>query len=118
MLAITSIVSALAFLGSASAAAIPNNDGFPTPNADQQIVIAKQAGGLLPNVPLPTKLGPGSTTTFQLIAFNELFEIAFFSSLLQNITNEVDGFKLSRHSDKLTKIITTVLAVGCSRARI
>ncbi|XWW97969.1 hypothetical protein V2A60_005965 [Cordyceps javanica] len=100
----------LALLGCVSAAAIPSNDGFPNPNAQQSLSIAKDAGGLLPNVPLPTKLGPGSKTTFQLIAFNELFEVAFFDSLLQNVTKGVEGYKINAHADKITKILTTVRA--------
>ncbi|KAM3507426.1 hypothetical protein MY11210_007150 [Beauveria gryllotalpidicola] len=51
------LTSILGLLGCVSAAVIPNNDGFPKPNAQQQIAIAKAAGGLLPNVKLPTKLG-------------------------------------------------------------
>lgn len=105
------LASAFALVGCASAAVIPNNDGFPKPNAQQLISIAKVAGGLLPNVPLPTKLGPGSKTTFQLIAFNELFEVAFFDSLLQNVTRGVEGYKINAHIDKITKILTTVRAV-------
>ncbi|EGX89768.1 late sexual development protein [Cordyceps militaris CM01] len=100
----------LALLGCASGAAIPSNDGFPSPSTQQQLSIAKDAGGLLPNVPLPTKLGPGSKTTFQLIAFNELFEVAFFDSLLQNITQGVEGYKIKAHKEKITKIVTTVRA--------
>lgn len=111
MLFIKSLSSVAALLGCASAAVIPNNDGFPKPNAQQQLSIAKDAGGLLPNVALPTKLGPGSKTTFQLIAFNELFEIAFFDSLLTNVTRGVEGFKINTHVDKITKILNTVRAV-------
>lgn len=33
-------------------------------------------------------------TVFELIAFNELFEVAFFTSLIQNITNDVPGFEI------------------------
>ncbi|KAM3447886.1 hypothetical protein MY3296_008302 [Beauveria thailandica] len=105
-----SFTSIIGLLGCVSAAVIPNNDGFPKPNAQQQIAIAKAAGGLLPNVKLPTKLGPGSTTTFQLIAFNELFEVAFFNSLLSNITNRVEGYRINTHVDKITEILTTVRA--------
>ncbi|KAJ3497797.1 hypothetical protein NLG97_g1621 [Lecanicillium saksenae] len=106
----TLLPSILGMLWCASAVVIPSNDGFPKPNAQQQLSIAKDAGGLLPNVPLPTKLGPGSKTTFQLIAFNELFEIAFFDSLLTNVTKGVEGYKINNHIDKITKILTTVRA--------
>lgn len=107
-----SAASFLTLLGYVSAVAIPCNDGFPNPNADQQVAIAKEAGGLLPNVDLPTKLGPASIITFQLIRFNELFETAFFDSLIANVTKEIDGFKVHQHKDKLLKILTAIRAVS------
>ncbi|KKY31301.1 putative late sexual development protein [Diaporthe ampelina] len=55
----------------------------------------QKAGGQLSNAPPPPKLASSSLTAFQLIAFNENFEVAFFSSLIENITNNVPGFKLS-----------------------
>ncbi|OAA57332.1 late sexual development protein [Cordyceps fumosorosea ARSEF 2679] len=110
MLLCRSCVPIIGLLGAVSAAVIPNNDGFPKPDTQQSLSLAKEAGGLLPNVPLPTKLGPGSKTTFQLIAFNELFETAFFDSLLQNVTKGVQGYKVEQHGEKITKILTTVRA--------
>lgn len=73
-------------------ASVPSDNGFPTPNDQQKTMIAQQAGGLLPNAPPATSLGAGTTTAFQLIAANELFETAYFSSLAQNISNNVPGF--------------------------
>lgn len=35
-----------------------------------------------------------SATTFQAIAFGELFEVAYFTSLLNNITNNVSGYEI------------------------
>ncbi|KAG8673532.1 hypothetical protein FPOAC2_06977 [Fusarium poae] len=90
---------------------IPSSNGFPNPDADQLNAINLQAGGKLPGAPLPTSLGDGSTTAFQLIAFNELFETAYFSSLLYNVTHEVEGFKVD--GDKRAeaeKILKTVIA--------
>nr|AFK23388.1 later sexual development protein [Cordyceps militaris] len=112
-----SLALVLALLGAVSAAVIPNNDGFPKPDAQQSLTIAKAAGGLLPNLPLPTTLGAGSKTTFQLIAFNELFEVAFFDSLLQNVTTGVEGYKILSNVEKITKILTTVRAVGVMRTQ-
>lgn len=106
----TKSISLLGLLGLVTGAAVPNNDGFPMPNKDQQVTLAKQAGGKLPNVALPKKLGPGSTTAFQLIAFNELFETAYFDSLLQNITNGVQGYEAD-NKEELIKIFSTVRAV-------
>ncbi|KAM0664400.1 hypothetical protein ACQRIU_006982 [Beauveria bassiana] len=110
MLLCGSLASILSLLGGVLAAVIANRDSFPKPNAQQSLSIAKDAGGLLSNVPLPTKLGPGSKTTFQLIAFTELIEVAFFNSLLQNVTKGIEGYKVNAHSEKITKILTTVRA--------
>lgn len=90
------VISAL--LGAASAARIPraftvpSTNGFPNPDSAQQMVIAEQAGGKLPNSPPATSLGDNSATAFQLIAFNELFETAYFTSLINNITSGVAGY--------------------------
>lgn len=91
----------------------PGSNGFPNPSPEQQAVIAKQAGGKLPGGPLPTELGPGSTTAFQLIAFNEIFETSFFNSLLVNITDKVAGYELDDGAlEPAQKIVKTVLAVS------
>lgn len=74
-------------------ASVPSDNGFPMPNDQQKLAIAQQAGGLLPNAPPATSLGAGSTTAFQLIAFNELFETAYFNSLANNISNNEPGFE-------------------------
>ncbi|KAK3337643.1 hypothetical protein B0T19DRAFT_397245 [Cercophora scortea] len=90
---------------------IPADDGFPTPSPEQLRTIADLADGTLSNAPAP-KLAPSSLTAFQLIAFNELFEVAFFSSLVHNITNNVPGFQLPSDAkrDELLDILETVLA--------
>ncbi|POR39108.1 Uncharacterized protein TPAR_00696 [Tolypocladium paradoxum] len=106
---LSGLVSLSALLGLAAGAAIPNNDGFPNPNNQQKLAIAQQAGGLLPNGAPPTSLGANSITAFQLIAFNELFETAYFSSLLQNITAGTPGYQ-AQNMNELIKIFSTVLA--------
>lgn len=105
-----------ALLGLASAASIPNNDGFPNPNKDQMKAIANKAGGLLPDGPLPKDLPAATTLAFQLINANELFETAYFSSLLKNVTDEVDGYK-SNNKAELMKIFSTILAVSSLTAK-
>lgn len=90
---------------------IPNNDGFPTPSDAQLREISLQAGGQLPGGPLPNNLGPGSKTAFQLIAFNELFETAFFSSLLYNVTENVHGYETDA-KESVVKVLSAVLAVS------
>jgi hypothetical protein len=55
--------------------------------------IFKLAGGTTPNVSPPTSLKDGGVQTLQLIAANELLEIAFFTKLLRNITSHVTGYE-------------------------
>ncbi|KAL8798916.1 MAG: hypothetical protein Q9182_006288 [Xanthomendoza sp. 2 TL-2023] len=70
----------------------PLPDGFPNPSPAQLEAISKEAGGPLPNLPLPATLSPDAITSLQLLGTIELFEVAFFSQLLYNITNNVTGF--------------------------
>lgn len=91
----------------------PTADGFPNPSASQLAAIQVVADGQLSNAPPPPKLAASSLTAFQLIAFNENFEVAFFSSLIQNITDDVDGFKLEATEKKeVLNVLTTVKAVS------
>lgn len=92
---------------------IPTSDGFPNPSPEQLATIQQKAGGQLPNSPPPPKLANSSLTTFQLIAFNENFEVAFFSSLIDNITNNAPGFQLDDQKKKadLLSILEAVKAV-------
>ncbi|KAI0022623.1 sexual development protein [Xylariomycetidae sp. FL0641] len=102
-----------AVLGLTAAYAIPDTDGFPEPNEQQLLDIEKQAGGLLPNAPPPPELSDAGITNFQLIAFNENFEVAFFSSLIDNITNHVPGFTNTssyRNEGEILEILKTVKA--------
>ena len=55
-------------------------------------MIEKEAQGTLPNGPLPTVLKSTGVTTLQLLALNELFEVAYFTELLANVTNSVPGY--------------------------
>lgn len=93
------ILAPAALFGAAYAGKIPraygepSANGFPNPSADQQVAIAKQAGGKLPNSPPASSLGDNTATAFQLIAFNELFETSFFTSLINNITSGVPGYE-------------------------
>ena len=70
----------------------PLPDGFPNPNPAQLALIEKKAGGTLPNGPLPTLLKSAGITTLQLLAINELFEVAYFTELLANVTKCVPGY--------------------------
>lgn len=107
----TSILHCLVALAGASTAlpAIPRSYDIP----EQLTTIQQKAGGQLSNAPPPPKLAPSSLTAFQLIAFNENFEVAFFSSLIDNITNNVAGFEVGDSDKKgeLLSILETVKAV-------
>ncbi|KAH6659180.1 late sexual development protein [Truncatella angustata] len=87
------VIGVAALLRLATAYAIPSNDGFPAPDDQQLLLIETQAGGVLSDEAPPPKLSEGAIANFQLIAFNEQFEVAFFSSLIENITNNVEGYQ-------------------------
>ncbi|KAI1077959.1 sexual development protein [Whalleya microplaca] len=95
-----------------SAYAIPSDDGFPNPNSQQLLDIEKHADGLLSNLPPPPRLSQAGIQNFQLIAFNENFEVGYFSSLVDNITNHVDGFTDADHAnlEEILEILKTVKA--------
>lgn len=91
----------------------PAGDGFPNPSPEQLGAIQQEAGGQLPNAPAPPKLESSSLTAFQLIAFNENFEVAYFSSLRDNITNNASGYQLDDQTERadLLSVLETVIAV-------
>ncbi|KAK4213773.1 hypothetical protein QBC37DRAFT_315755 [Rhypophila decipiens] len=114
------VISALTALGGL-ATAIPvvssrdshiDASDFPNPSADQLQTIFKVADGKLGNAPPPPKLDKGTLTALQFVAFNEQFEVAFFSSLVNNITHEVAGFEFenAKKKEELLDILETVLA--------
>lgn len=70
----------------------PLPDGFPSPSPAHLAMIEKEAQGTLPNSPLPKSIKSAGITTLQLLALNELFEVAYFTDLLTNITNNVPGY--------------------------
>jgi len=82
--------------GSHSVFTFPLANGFPNIANPSQALnqIENQADGTLPNGPPPPSLADDDLTSLRLIAFNELFEVAFFTSLLANITQNVQGFSL------------------------
>lgn len=84
----------------------PLGNNFPTPSQQQVLDIQKQAQGSLPNGPPPTNVNPNTLTSLRLIAFNELFEVAFFSSLLTNITSNVTGYTFPSASTRDTAVST------------
>ncbi|KAK4672050.1 hypothetical protein QC764_611060 [Podospora pseudoanserina] len=86
-------------------------DGFPNPNATQLEFIEDIADGTLSDAPPPPSLNESSIPIFQLISFNEYFEVAFFSSLIENITTDEPGFTLPTEKKvEILEILATVLA--------
>lgn len=72
----------------------PLANGFPTVAnpSDALTDIEKAAHGSLPNGPPPGSITDDTKTSLRLIAFNELTEVAFFTELIHNITNQVEGY--------------------------
>ena len=91
----SAIITLLALSVSVTAAPyspFPLPDGFPNPSPTQLAEIETLAQGTLPNGALPSSLTKTGVATLQLIALNEIFEVAFFTSLLSNVTNNVTGY--------------------------
>ncbi len=97
----------------------PLPDGFPNPSPAQLAVIEKEAGGTLPNGPLPTSLKSAGVTTLQLLAINEIFEVAYFTELLANVTNGVPGYDAKSiaplEKSYVVKALTAVVNVSNTR---
>lgn len=74
----------------------PLPNGFPNVAAGSATLkeIEQAAHGTLPNGALPSKISDTSATVWSLIATNELFEVAYFSSLVKNITDWVPGYEV------------------------
>ena len=98
-------------LAAAAPFAFPLANGFPNLNATALQQVEKLAGGTLPNGALPSTLTPNGVQTLQLIAANELSEVAFFTQLLQNITNKVPGYHEGHHP-YIIDTLTAVVAVS------
>jgi hypothetical protein len=101
--------------GSTSIFKFPTSDGFPNIQnpSDALTGIEQAAHGLLPNGPPPPSApAADDLTSLRLIAFNELFEVAFFTELLFNITNNVSGYEYQDQGERQNIIdaITAVIA--------
>jgi hypothetical protein len=94
-------------------------DGFPSPNTQQLLKIEQIAQGTLPNgpPPPPNALDANAIKNFQLINLNENFEVAYFRSLVNNITSNVPGFEINdpRGKDFVLRSLEAVLAVSSTR---
>lgn len=80
----------------------PLTNGFPNIKvpSPELTEIQKNAHGTLPNTALPTKINDTSAANLQLIAFNEIFEVAYFSSLLNNVTHGSYGQEIGSKAAK------------------
>ncbi|KAL8943581.1 MAG: hypothetical protein Q9211_000935 [Gyalolechia sp. 1 TL-2023] len=91
----------------------PTPDGFPNPSPAQLAEIQKGAGGTLSNAFLPASLKSNAITALELLSNNELFEVAFFTELLTNITTDVPGYEAASTAplDRayLTKAISAIV---------
>lgn len=89
-------------------------DGLPFPSRRQLEEIEKKARGTLPNMPLPDEISEEGIISLKLIAFNELMEVAFFTQLLKNLTNDVPGYHISNKRDREYAImsLTAIQGVG------
>ncbi|KAK1479688.1 late sexual development protein [Colletotrichum tamarilloi] len=108
----TILATAAVMLAGFSAAAPLERRAFSAelPISPEQIkVVEEEARGSLPNSAPPPKLEPSSLTAFQLIQFNEQFEVAFFSSMLENVTNGGPGWETTE-KDKMVDALKVVVA--------
>lgn len=85
-------------------------NGFPNPSPDETKHIQQQALGTLPNGPPPANISKEGMYNLQIIALNELFEVAFFTQLIYNVTNNVTGYEV-RDAGQREFIIKTLTAV-------
>ena len=88
------LTSALIGAAAATPFSFPLKNGFPTLSASALADVERQAGGPLPDGALPSDLDKATITSFQLIAANEIFEVAYFTELYNNITNNVPGYEV------------------------
>lgn len=88
----------------------PLSNGFPNPPTDQLLNIQKQAFGTLPNGPPPAKISPDGITSLKLIALNEIFEVAFFTELVYNVTNKAPGYDLGYGHQYVLDSLNAIIA--------
>jgi len=88
----------------------PLSNGFPHPNQEAILQIQNEGHGTLPNGPPPPTISPDGVINLKLIALNELFEVAFFSELVFNLTNKVDGYYLEAEHDYILESLKAIVA--------
>ncbi|KAJ9640743.1 hypothetical protein, variant [Exophiala oligosperma] len=93
----------------------PLQNGFPNiQNPSAALTqIEQQAHGLLPNGPPPPSApAADDLTSLRLIAFNEIFEVAYFTELLSNVTNNVVGYQFQDANlrETIIEALTAIVA--------
>ncbi|KAF2194599.1 hypothetical protein K469DRAFT_546323 [Zopfia rhizophila CBS 207.26] len=88
----------------------PLANGFPNPSADQIKQIQKQAFGTLPNGAPPASISTDGLTNLKLLALNELFEVAFFTELVYNVTNKLPGYDLGYGHEYVLDELNAIVA--------
>ncbi|KAK0120252.1 hypothetical protein ONS95_011658 [Cadophora gregata] len=97
--------STAASLAAAAPFSFPLPNGFPNLNSTALQEVFKVAGGTTPNSGAPTSLTAGAVQALQLIAANEIFEVAYFTELVHNITSGVPGYKCGRTALETLKAV-------------
>jgi hypothetical protein len=89
-------------------------DGLPYPSPGELREIEQNAHGTLPNGPPPPVISNEGIVNLKLIAFNELFEVAYFSELITNITENVEGYRFTDDDDRNETLswLQVILAVS------
>ena len=70
-------------------------NGFLNPSTAQLQNIENRAFSTLLNAPLLGTISTDSFTNLKLITLNKLFKVIFFTKLVANLTNKVNGYDLS-----------------------
>jgi hypothetical protein len=61
--------------------------------------------------PPPSVLAQGDLVSLKFLAFGEIFEVAFFTDLKNNVTNSVPGYEFGDDErDTIVNILTAILA--------
>jgi len=107
----SALLLALASLVAATPFSYPLANGFPKLNSTAFQEVFKLAGGNTPNEAPPTSLKLNGAQALQLIAVNELFEVAYFTELLSNITTGVTGYKTVARNRYIIDTLTAVVNV-------
>ncbi|USP80341.1 late sexual development protein [Curvularia clavata] len=102
-------ISYLAFIATNLAYAAPT--GKRDSSSDQALLNLEREGqGILPNGPPPPTISPDGATNLKLIAFNELFEVAFFTELVANLTAKIPGYDLADEHDYVLDAVKVIAA--------